>query len=156
MTQQKTILKLLDDEPTSHRTVGGSPWLPDTPPCPRSRSTPRGLTPKTPNSTPETPKDEMDMLIKRRKFPYSNKQQSLQKSEKLQRKVLKKALAGQAARSPLAERNVGPAARDSGRRSNSTKKKSSAFVKYRKYNSLDESFNSSFIGKENENIVWVD
>ena len=147
VAQQKTVLKLLDDESSPNNV--DSLWLPNTPPCPKSRSTPRELTPSSPQ-TPESRKKETDVLIKRRR-PSSKKQQSSQKHEKLQKKVLKKALTEQVTRSPLAERNV-MAVKET--KQSTGKTKSAAFLKYRKYNSLDESFNDSFIGKENEHIVW--
>ena len=143
VTQQKTVLKLLDDE-SAPNTVD-SLWLPNTPPCPKSRSTPKEVT----RATPESCMKETDGLIKRKKLPSSKKQHRAQKGEKLQKKVLKKALGEQAARSPLAERNCAKDVKQS-----NGKAKSTAFVKYRKYNTLDESFNDSFTGKENEHIVW--
>ena len=147
VTQQKTVLKLLDDESSPNSM--DSLWLPNTPPWPKSRSTPRTLTPNSPE-TPECQKNETEVLIKRRR-PSSRKQRSSQKDEKLQKKVLKKALTEQVTRSPLAERN-GLAVKDA--KQSNGKAKSAAFKKYRKYNSLEESFNDSFVGKENEQIVW--
>ncbi len=147
VAQQKTVLKLLDDE--SAPSTVDSLWLPNTPPCPKSRSTPLEVTPNSPK-TPECKKRETEGLIKRRR-PSSKKLHSSQKGEKLQKKVLKKALGEQVTRSPLAERN-GVVAK--GGRQSIGKAKSGAFLKYRKYNSLDESFNDSFTGKENEHVVW--
>ena len=149
MTQQKTVLKLLDDE-RSLPTAQNSICLPSTPPCPKSRSTPKGITPSIPE-TPESSMKETDGLIKRRKPSSKKHYRSSQKDEKLQKKVLKKALGEQTTRSPLAERN-GMISKDG--KASSGKAKSTAFVKYRKYNSLEESFNDSFSGKENEQFVW--
>ena len=148
VAKQRTVLKLLDDKSSPNNV--DSLWLPNTPPCPKSRSTPRELTPNSPQ-TPESRKKETDVLIKRRRPASSKKQQSSQKHEKLQKKVLKKALTEQVTRSPLAERN-GTVVKET--KQSSGKAKSAAFQKYRKYSSLDESFNDSFIGKENEHVVW--
>ncbi|XP_028394108.1 uncharacterized protein LOC114518331 [Dendronephthya gigantea] len=154
VAQQKSVLKLLDEE-SSPKNTDSLCSLPSTPPCPKSRSTPRQLTPNSPDTPGSAFRGETDELIKRRK-PLSKKQRSSQNEDKLQRKVLKKALLGeQATRSPLGERN-GPVVKDGRAGVNGKmKNKSNAFVKYRKYNSLDESFNDSFSGKENEQInVW--
>ena len=150
VAQQKTVLKLLDDD-SAATTVDtlDSLWLPSTPPCPKSRSTPKEVTPNSPE-TPDCHKNETDGLIRRRKTS-SKKQHRSQKEEKLQKKVLKKALGEQTTRSPLADRN-GVFVKDT--KQNNGKTKSAPFVKYRKYNSLEESFSDSFTGKENEHIVW--
>ena len=150
VTQQKTVLKLLDDD-SAVKTVDTleSLWLPTTPPCPKSGSTPLEVTLNSPE-TPDCQENETDGLIKRRK-PSSKKQHRPPKEEKLQKKVLKKSLGEQATRSPLADRN-GLFVKDT--KQNSGKAKSTPFVKYRKYNSLEESFNDSFSGKENEHVVW--
>lgn len=152
MAQQKSVLKLMDEE-SSLNTTDSLCSLPSTP-CPKSRSTPRELTPNSPDTPGSAFREETDELIKQRK-PLSKKQRGSQNGDKLQKKVLKKALLGeQATRSPLGERNG--AAKD-GRAgiSGKMRNKSNAFVKYRKYNNLNESFNDSFAGKENEQInVW--
>lgn len=146
---KKTVLKLLEEEePLSLAN------LPNTPPQPRSRSTPKET------ASPETPissKKETEDLIKKKKKPSNGKRHnkaSRQTNSKLKKTVLKKAFMDQAARSPLAERNAEASGKD-GRLNVKKSSKSTGLVKYKKYSTLDESFTGdSFPGKENEEVVW--